>query len=503
VNPPLQKAGMVLVVLFGLLFAQLNLIMVVRADEYRTDTRHNSVRILQEDYERQRGNIIVETTTVALSTSTMDTFRYLRSYPQGALYAHVLGYRPVYGEMTGIEAVENQILNGTADEFTADRLLEMITGKKSNGGNVLLSLDQQVQQVAYDGLLNNPTASKRGAVVAIDPLTGAILAMVSTPSFDPNPLVDHDFDTANAAYEQLQADPAKPLLNRAVSETFPPGSAFKVVVSAAALQNGLTPESQIPGGVTFTAPGTTVPIKNASASIDAACADQITLLNALRVSCNTAFARYGVEQLGAEKLKEVAGDWGFETTPVLDQDADNLMRVAASHTGDMAAPGGSVDLPALAQSCIGQREVRWTPLQAALVAATVANDGIQMRPYVIDTVQDANLAPIWKVEPASLRRPISTAVAGQLRQMMDAVVNNGTGTNAQIEGFEVGGKTGTAQNDDAPDHGWFIGYARTNSGQPVVAVAVLIQNAGSGASSAAATIAGDVMTAAIAAKGLR
>ncbi len=502
-NPPLQKAGVVLVVLFGLLFAQLNLIMVVRADDYRNDTVHNNTRLLQQDYERQRGNIVVEGTPVALSTSTMDTFRYLRQYPQGPLYAHVLGYRSVYGEVTGIEAVENQILNGSADAFVDDRLLEMLTGKKSNGGNVLLTLDQEVQQTAYDGLLNNPTQSKRGAVVALDPTTGAILAMVSTPSFDPNPLVDHDFDTATDAYDALIADPAKPMLNRAVSETFPPGSTFKVVVAAAALQRGLTPESLLPGGVSYTAPDTTVPIRNASASIDAVCADEITLLDALRVSCNTAFARYGVEQLGADDLKEVAGQFGFETTPVLDRDENNLMRVASSHTGSMQSPGGVVDRPALAQSCIGQREVRWTPLQAALVAATVANNGTQMRPYLIDTVQDANLAPIWTVSPASVRRPVSPAVAQQLRQMMNAVVNNGTGTNARIEGFEVGGKTGTAQNDDAPDHGWFIGYARTGSGEPAVAVAVLIQNAGSGASGAAAEIAGDVMAAALAAKGLR
>jgi peptidoglycan glycosyltransferase len=502
-NPPLRKAGLVLVVLFGLLFVQLNVIMVVRADQYRNDTKHNGIRILQEDYERQRGNIVVAGTPIALSSPTTDTFKYLRSYPGGPLYAHVVGYRPVYGEMTGIEAVENQILNGSAEQFTTDRLLEMITGKKSNGGNVLLTLNPDVQQAAYNGLLNNPTPSKRGAVVALDPTTGAILAMVSTPSFDPNPLVGHDFDAANTAYNKLAADPGNPLLNRAVSETFPPGSAFKVIMAAAALENGLTPDSMIPGGVTYTAPDTTVPIKNASASIDAACINQITLLNALRVSCNTAFARLGVEQLGADKVKEAARSFGFETTPVIDRDPDNLMRVAASHTGDITAPGGGTDRAALAQSCIGQREVRWTPLQAAMVAATVANDGVQMRPYLIDTVQDANLVPILPAEKVSLRQPISSAVAAELQRMMKAVVDNGTGTNARIDGFEVGGKTGTAQNDDAPDHGWFIGYARTSSGKPVVAVAVLIQNAGSGASGAAAAIAGAVMKAAIAAKGLR
>ena len=499
-NAPLRKAGLVMVVLFGLLFAQLNWITVVKADQYRNDTKHNGIRILQQDYERQRGKIIVDGEAIAQSVATSDTFKYLRTYPNPGLYSHVTGYRPVYGEVTGIEALENDILNGSADVFTADRLVEMITGKESNGGNVLLSLRAQVQQAAYDALTTNSTQSKVGAVVALDPVTGAVLAMVSTPTYDPNPLVAHDFDTADAAYRALEADPAKPLLNRAVSETFPPGSTFKVIVSAAMLQNGLDPNSVLVGGESYTAPDTTTPIRNSPGVV---CPNEITLLDALRVSCNTAFARYGVEGLGANPLKDVAQSFGFEQAPTVARDDDNLLGVVESHTGEMAAPDGSTDRPALAQSCIGQREVRWTPLQAAMVAATIANDGVQMRPYLIDTIQDSNLAPIWQAEPEQVTRPISAAVAGQLRQMMNAVVSNGTGTNAQIDGFEVGGKTGTAQNGDAPDHGWFIGYARTGSGEPVVAVAVLIQNAGSGGSAEATSIAGQVMQAAIAAKGLR
>jgi penicillin-binding protein A len=503
-NGPLRKAGIVMMVLFGLVFAQLNWVQVVKADQYRTDTKHNGIRVLQQDYERQRGNIIVDGEQVALSTSTMDTFKYLRSYPAKGLYANVVGFRPVYGEVTGVEAVENDILNGSAEVFTADRLLEMFTGKKSNGGNVLLSLRKKVQEAAYNALLNNKTQTKAGAVVALDPSTGALLALVSTPSYDPNPLVAHDFDTATNAYDKLVADPSKPLNNRALSETFPPGSTFKVVVSAAALQNGLTPDSVLVGGDSYTAPDTTTPIRNSPGVV---CPNQIKLLDALRVSCNTAFARYGVEGLGAnnaDKLKSVAQSFGFETAPTFDRDDDNTMNVAASHTGSIEGPDGSLDRPALAQSCIGQREVRWTPLQAAMVAASIANNGTMMRPYFVDTIQDASLAPIWRVSPAPLDgdkgHPLDGTVAGQLRQMMDAVVANGTGTNARIDGYEVGGKTGTAQNGDAPDHGWFIGYARTKSGQPVVAVAVLLQNAGTGGSAEATAIAGQVMKAAIAAK---
>jgi peptidoglycan glycosyltransferase len=493
-NAPLRKAGVVMMILFGLLFMNLNWIQVVKADEYRTDEEHNRVRVQQDEYERQRGQIVVDGKAVADSVATKDTLKYLRRYPAGATYAHVVGYRPVNLAATNIERLENEFLNGTADAFAADRLLEMITGKESKGGNVTLTIRKQVQEAAYKALLNNDTGTKTGAVVAIEPSTGAVLAMVSMPSYDPNPLVSHDFDKAAAAFDKLDKDKNKPLLNRAVSETFPPGSTFKVIVAAAALANGASPNTVLTGGNSYTAPGTTTPIRNAPGVV---CPTDITLQNALRVSCNTAFARYGVEQLGAEKLKEAAQAFGFESVPLFDQDPENLMRVTASHTGSMLGPGG-VDEPALAQSCIGQREVRMTPLQGALVAASVANNGVQMRPYLIESLKGPDLSVIEEAQVRIERQPLTPELAASLRLLMDSVVANGTGTRAQIDGFEVGGKTGTAENGDAPDHGWFIGYARKN-GQPVVAVAVLLQNAGSGGSGEATEIAGQVMKAAIAA----
>jgi peptidoglycan glycosyltransferase len=498
-NAPLRKAGVVIMVLFGLLFAQLNWLQVVKADDYRNDVKNNNIRVQQQEYERQRGPIIVDGEAVAESVETKDTLKYMRTYPAKDLYSDVVGYRPVDLAPTKIELIENDILNGTADAFTADRLLEMFTGKKSMGGSVLLSIRKQVQEAAYKALTTNSVGAKQGAVVAIDPSTGAVLAVVSTPSYDPNPLVAHDFDAASAAYKKLADDPLKPLNDRALSETFPPGSTFKVIVAAGALQNGTTPDTVLTGGSSYTAPDTTTPIHNSPGVV---CPDQITLQKALQVSCNTAFARYGVEQLGADKLKATAKAFGFEDAPIFDRDKDNEMGTVASHTGDIKSPDGSTDRPALAQSCIGQREVRMTPLQGALIASAIANNGAQMRPYLIDQIDGADLTPVWKVDPAIQRQPVSPAVASQLREMMDSVVSGGTGTNARIDGFEVGGKTGTAQNGDAPDHGWFIGYARKN-GQPVVAVAVLLQNAGSGGSGEATAIAGLVMKAAIAAKGLK
>ena len=496
-NAPLRKAGVVMMILFGLLFVQLNWVQVYRADEYRTDDEHNRVRVQQQEYERQRGKIIVDGLPVAESVETKDTLKYLRTYPGGPMYAHIVGYRPVNLAAIDIERIESDFLNGTADAFAADRLLEMFTGKVATGGNVVLSVKKQVQEAAYNGLANNDTAAKQGAVVAIDPETGGVLAMASYPSFDANPLVSHDFTAAQQAFEALEKDPAKPLLNRALSETFPPGSTFKVLVAAAALQNGLSPTTELVGGASYTAPNAGQPIRN---SPGVNCPDTITLLNALRVSCNTAFSRLGVEQLGADKVKRVAQDFGFETAPTFDRDDRNLMRVTESHTGPIQNPDGTTDPAVLAQSCIGQNEVRWTPLQAAMVAATIANNGTQMRPYLIDTLQGPDLNRLGSADIEVLRQPLTPAVAGQMREMMNSVVSSGTGTNARIDGYEVGGKTGTAQNGDAPDHGWFIGYARKD-GRPVVAVAVLLQNAGAGGSAEAAQIAGQVMRAAIAAKG--
>jgi penicillin-binding protein A len=494
-NAPLRKAGVVMLVLFGLLFLNLNYIQVVKADSYRNDQDNNRVRIQQQDYERQRGEIIVDGSAVAQSVPTKDTLKFLRTYPSSQLYANVVGYDPVDLAPTGIERLENEYLNGTSSAFDADRLIEALTGKEQQNGSVQLSLRKSVQEAAYNGLLKNATSSKIGAVVALDPSTGAILAMASTPSYDPNPLSSHDPDVAQAAFNKLNTDTNKPLLNRAVQETFPPGSTFKVIVAAGALENGATPDTVVTGGTSYTAPQTTTPIHNSPGVV---CPDQISLKDALKVSCNTAYARYGTEQLGADKLKKVAQDFGFEQAPLIDRDDDNVMRVTASHTGAIAGPDGATDPAALAQSCIGQRDVRMTPLQGAMIAAAIANNGAQMRPYLIANELGPDLASVRPTVPQVLRNPLTPDIAASLRSMMDTVIGpGGTGTNAKIDGYEVGGKTGTAQNGDAPDHGWFIGYARDLSGQPLVAVAVLLQNAGSGGSSQATAIGGAVMKAAI------
>ncbi|KAB1934556.1 penicillin-binding protein 2 [Micromonospora sp. ALFpr18c] len=500
-NAPLRRVGVVVMVLFGLLFANLNWIQAYKADEYRTSDYNGRVQVA--DYKRKRGNIEAGGTAVATSKETTGKLKFQRTYPGGAKYAHVLGYKPVNLADQGIEQVENDFLAGTSDQLIGDRFKDMFTGDETGGGNVLLTLSRRAQDVAYDQLRNNQVGAKRGAAVAIDPRTGAVQALVSMPSFDPNPLASHDTAAAAAAFNKLEQDPEGPLKNRALAETLPPGSTFKIVVAAAALENGVSKSTPIPAGPSYTPPTSGSPIRNAAPSI---CPEaQVTLQEAITESCNTGFAQLGV-RFGADKIKEKARQFGFEQDDLtVGQLGEGGLPTAASRTGDMQNPDGSTDPAALAQSSIGQNNVRMTPLQGALIAGSVANGGSQMRPYLVRQL----LAPdrttsYYTAKARELRQPVSPQVAGDLRDMMLTVVQNGTGRKAAIAGYTVGGKTGTAQSaPDRPDHGWFIGFAIDKNGNPVSAVCVVLEQAGSGGSAEAARIGGQIMRAAIADPGGR
>ncbi|MCW3842949.1 penicillin-binding transpeptidase domain-containing protein [Micromonospora yasonensis] len=494
-NAPLRRVGVVVMILFGLLFANLNWIQAYKADEYRNSDYNGRVQVAE--YDRKRGNIEVGGTAYAISKDTGGKLRFLRTYPAGEEYAHVLGYQPVNGGATGIERTENQFLAGTSDQLIGDRVKDMFTGNKTGGGNVLLTLSKRAQDTAYKELQNNEVGATRGAAIAIDPRTGAVQALVSMPSFDPNPLVSHDTDAASKAFNKLEQDKDRPLANRALAETLPPGSTFKVIMSAAALESGYTKQTRIPAGASWTPPTSGQPIRNAEDSICPQ--DEVSLIQALTESCNTGFAQLGVK-LGADKVKEKAREFGFEQDDLtVGQLGEGGLPVAASRTGEMTAPGGATDPAALAQSSIGQRDVRMTPLQGALIAASVANGGSQMRPYLVKQL----LAPdrttsYYTAKPRELRQPVSGQVAADLRDMMVSVVENGTGKSARIRGYTIGGKTGTAQSGPGtPDHGWFIGFALDKNGTPISAVCVELEQAGSGGSHEAARIAGRIMQAAI------
>ncbi|MCA2212792.1 penicillin-binding transpeptidase domain-containing protein [Jidongwangia harbinensis] len=493
-NAPLRKAGVVLLVLFGLLFANLNWVQAYKADDYRTSDYNRRVQVAE--YERPRGVLEAGGKALAQSKLTDGTLKYLRTYPEKLKYAHVIGYKPVNNAETGLERSEDDFLAGTSDKLFADRLSDMFTGDNTGGGNVILSLKTKAQDVAWKELTQNERGVKKGAAIAMDPRTGAIQAMVSMPSYDPNPLASHDEDTFDKAFDKLNDDRDKPLLNRGIADTKPPGSTYKVLIAAAALQAGRTPETSIKAGPSYTAPGTGTPIRNSSPGVCPE--DQRTLKEALTESCNTGFARLGVD-LGADAVKKISQDFGFGQT---DLTVGNLrgggLPVASSDTGPMTNPDGGVDRAALAQSSIGQRDVRMTVLQGTMIAAAIANDGKQMRPYLVQQLLSAERRPIYNADPQVLRTPVSSQVAGDLREMMDSVVENGTGRAAQAEGLKIGGKTGTADNaEGAEPHGWFLAYAFNDKGEPVSSVCVMLENVPGGhASAEAARIAGLILKAA-------
>ena len=492
-NAPLRRAGVVILVLFGMLFANLNWVQAYRGDKYRTSPYNARVQV--DEYKRPRGVISAGGEPLAESKVTDGELKYLRTYPEKKLFAHVLGYKPVNGAAVGIERSENDFLAGTSDKLFADRVKDMFTGDNTSGGNVALTLKGAAQKTAWEELNDNRKNVERGAAVAIDPRTGAIQALVSMPSFDPNPLSVHDTKAAETAFNKYLKAENGPLKNRALSEVLPPGSTFKIVVASAALENGYTQTTQIPAGSFYTPPTSGSAIKNAAPSI---CPEsQVSLLEAVTESCNTGFAKLGVK-LGVATIKAKAQAYGFEEK---DLTVGNLtgggLPVAASHTGEMKDASGA-DAPAfLAQSSIGQKDVQMTPLQGALIAASVANNGSQMRPYLVDKLLGADRRQIYAANPQELRQPTSAGVARDLQDMMVSVVKNGTAEKAAISGYRVGGKTGTAENGDKPEHGWFIGFAIDSKGVPVSAVCVVLENTGNGGSAEAARIGGLIMRSAI------
>jgi len=467
VNAPLRRVAIACLVLFGLLLVNINYRQVVKASDYRDNQRN--ARVIVRNYEKERGSIALAGANrplIARSVETPGRLKYLRTYPDKDLYAHVTGfYSLVYGQ-DGLEDTEDRVLSGDDPRLFVKRLSDTLTGRVPRGGDVVVTLQQAAQQAAYDGL-----KGKRGAVVALDPRTGAILALASAPTYDPGLLSSFD-PAAIRAYRTALLAPAAgdPLLDRALSQTYPPGSIFKVVTAAAALQDGVTPDTQIPSPTVLTLPQTSATLSNFGGE-SCGSGPTTSLADALRISCNTAFAQLGLT-IGEGRLRAQAEAFGFGDGSLTVPDP-----VAAS-----TFPG-ALDPPSLAQSAIGQRDVRVTPLQMAMVAAGVADGGTVMAPYLVREVQAPDLTRLSLAQPKAYRQAVPRLVADQLRTMMEAVVANGTGTAAQIPGVRVAGKTGTAQNaPGAAPHAWFIGFAPADD--PQVAVAVIVENGGDAGSEA-------------------
>ncbi|MFA9443956.1 peptidoglycan D,D-transpeptidase FtsI family protein [Egicoccus sp. AB-alg6-2] len=464
--------------LFGVLFVNLNLIALVQADDLTAHPANR--RLLIREYEIERGPIVVGEEAIARSVRTEGDLQYLREYPAGALYGHLTGYYSFIIGRSGLEAALNEDLIGQPTEVLAQNLGGLLFADDQAGNTVELTILPEAQQAAADAL-----EGRVGAVVALDPRTGAVLASYANPTFDPGPLSTHDAAGIREAWEPLRDAPERPLVNRAIAETYPPGSTFKLLTAAAALENGLSPETAFPDEGTYDVPQTGSDIGNFGGGL-CADGDTISLADAMRVSCNTVFARLGVE-LGEDELIEIAERFGFNRQPPFE------LRVARS-----AIPK-SMDVPSTAQSAIGQRDVRATPMQMAIVAASMANGGELVAPHLVRSVRDPSGRLLREASPRTWdegrfdSQVVNGAIASQLRDMMIEVVENGTGTRAQIEGVTVGGKTGTAQTGGAPTV-WFVGFADDE-----VAVAVVLPEAGDDATGGqiAAPIARAVMQAAL------
>lgn len=467
---------MVAIGLFALLIGNLTWVQFFQNDFYANNERNT--RVILEEYSRQRGAILAGPDAIATSVATDGELKYQREYANGPLYANLTGYKSLVYGASGIEGAENEVLSGSDDRLFVDRITDTFTGREPAGGNVILNVNPKIQEAMSKGI-----GSAIGAAVAIDPKTGAILGQFTSPSYDPNVLASHDREKVSADWKALQDKTPNPMLDRSASERYPPGSTFKVIVSAAALEMGMTPDTMVPAGNSYSPPDTTHNITNS----DNQCPEQqLPLKEALARSCNTVFSRLCVEQIGPEKIAEVAKRFGFEegyTTP---------LSVVASTTGTLG------DKATLAQSCIGQNEVAATPFQMAMVSAAIANGGTRMGPHLVKELQAPDQTTLERTGSEKLNESVEPEIAAQLQTMMQGVVTNGTGTKAQIQGITVGGKTGTAEHGDGiPEHGWFTGYAMGEDGKPAIAVAVFLDSAGAGGSGEATRIAGEVMKVAL------
>jgi peptidoglycan glycosyltransferase len=467
-NRPIRNLAIGCLVLFLALMINATYLQYFEAGSLTSLTKHpDNVRVADAAFDEPRGAILVKGRAIAQSKATSDRYKYLRSYPDGAEYAHLTGYFTRTLGLGGIESVENSVLTGDDPTLFVNKVIDLLGNSAPQGGNVSLTINPNAQKAAFQGLRAlGPRI--QGAVVAIEPATGRILAMVSSPSFSPNQLAGHDFTTAKSNYDRLLADPLGPLNNRAIEVTLPPGSTFKLVTAAAALSHGYTPTTMVPGGSSLHLPLTT---RNLTNENNSSCGGaKITLTRALEVSCNVAFGSIGLK-LGADVLAAQAAKFGFGRNDYFHDLDDQLTSLAASEFGS------NIDQPGAALSAIGQLNVRATPLQMAMVAAGIANNGDVMQPYLVDQISSNDLNVIKPVTPKVLTaHAISAAVASELTQMMVGVVQQGTATTAQIPGVLVAGKTGTAQSAPSrPPYAWFVSFAPASSAR--VAVAVLIQDA--------------------------
>ncbi|MFD7324508.1 peptidoglycan D,D-transpeptidase FtsI family protein [Streptomyces sp. NPDC059875] len=456
-NKTIRRASVFSLLLVLALLGRATWVQAYEAKALADDKKNR--RNVMAQYAQPLGNIIVAGSPVTGSKETQGSdLAYKRSYTDGELYAAVTGYSSQAYGATQLEGIYSDVLDGT--DTRLKNPLDALTGKQQEPGDVVTTIDPAVQKAAYEAL-----GDKKGAAVAIDPKTGRILGLVSTPSYDPSKIAGL---TDGSDWQGLTTDKDKPLVNRALRQPLPPGSTFKLVVAAAALENGLygSVDTATNSPNPYKLPNSTRYLENENPS--APC-ENATIRTALQYSCNNVFAKIAVD-LGQDKVKAMAEKFGFN-----DAEQDVPVRAYASvYPSDM-------DKAQTALTGIGQFDVTATPLQMAMVSAAIANDGLMAAPHMVSQVVDSDGDALESFEDGDTRRIVSSSTAEQLRSAMVTVVDKGTGSNAAIAGAEVGGKTGTAQhgeNNSKTPYAWFTSYAKDADTGKEVAVAVLIEDSG-------------------------
>ncbi|GAA2665804.1 MULTISPECIES: penicillin-binding protein 2 [Actinosynnema] len=459
-NTPLRRVGVAMMVMMVILLANATYVQVIKADEYRT-SQYNR-RGLLEMLSRERGSIIAsDGTPLATVTPIPDKDRWQRVYSNGPMYLPVTGYLANNFGSNGLERAENDLLIGEDDRLFTRRLSDLITGRDPKGASLQVTINPKAQQAAYEAL-----GDRTGAVVAIEPKTGKILALVSTPSFDPNKLAVQNIAEEQAYWNEVTQDnAAQPDANRALSWTYPPGSTFKLVVAAAGLEEGMDKSTQVDARPTITLPGTNTELPNFNGNN---CNNGVnaTLEQAIAESCNTAFAKLASD-LGTAKLREQAAKFGID-----DQKYQVPMTTAASTIGPIP------DQPALYQTGIGQRDVQVTPLANAVMVATIANKGVRMKPYLVDKILGTDTATISETKPDEVDEAMSEDSAQMLTEMMIAAENKAGGT-GKLSNIQIASKTGTAEwgaGSTPNPHAWYTAFAPAND--PQIALAVIVEKSG-------------------------
>lgn len=466
-NKQLKALTRTIFAMFLVLFFAVTMIQVVQADDLRANELNS--RTLKNSYKIERGSILVNGNPVAFSTPTGDDYRFVRQYSEGALYAPVTGYFSHTQGMSGLEAAMNVDLTGTGSAQFFSRILNTLNGVAPQGSSVQTTIQAKVQEAASAAMAE---LGVEGAVVAIEPKTGRVLAMTSTPSFDPNLLSGNNDAEIIANYGQLADNPSKPLENRAIAgDLYHPGSVYKLLVAAEAIESGTaTPSTTFDNPAELKLPGSTSVMQNASRTT-CGTGKKATLEQAIVMSCNIPIAELAMS-MDNDAVPKMAKAFGFE------QEITIPLKVTPS-----VAPVPE-DKAQVALAAIGQLDDRATPLQIAMVSAGIANGGTVMKPQLVDKVITPDLRVEKEYAPEEFSKPISKKTADAVAGMMEKGVSTpeGLAQNSAIEGVRVAGKTGTAENgtdaegNDLPFTLWYTGFAPVDD--PKVAVAVVIENGG-------------------------